>query len=107
MQIYENKSKEQYSSKRILLEFIDFIRFKVENDTFTMGEMQSIARAIIGNADISATVDELSSFYGKSKDAVNGVIKRKMIQKPRRNVVLYSLSAFRKIIPDKWSHKIP
>lgn len=102
MQRYENKSEEQCAGKRILLEFIDFIRFKVENDALTAGEIQSIVSAIVENADVYATIDELSSFYGKSKDAVNGIIKRKMIQRPRRNVVLYSLSAFRKIIPDNW-----
>lgn len=102
MQRYENKSEEQCLAKQFLLEIIDFIRMKIENDSLTMEEMNSIARTIMGNLELYATIDDLSAHYGKSKDAINGVIKRRMIKKPRRNVVLYSFSAFQKIIPSSW-----
>ena len=105
MQRYKNKSEEQPIIKQILLEFVDFIRAKIENDTFTIGEMQSIVKAVMEQMEIYGTIDELSAFYGKSKDAVNGIIKRNMVQKPRLNVVLYSLTAFSKIIPANWRKK--
>ena len=100
--MYDNKPKEQNFWKEILLEYLDFFRAKVESDSLTLGEMQSFASCFMENLDLYATIDELSEHYGKSKDAVNGIIKRKMFQRPRRNVVLYSFSAFRKIIPGSW-----
>jgi len=105
MQMYDNKLKEPNFWKEILLEFIDFFRAKVESDSLTLGEMQSVARCFMEKLDLYATIDELSVHYDKSKDAVNGIIKRKMTQRPRRNVVLYSFSAFRKIIPESWRKK--
>lgn len=105
MQRYENKPNEQGVWKRILLEFLDFLRLKIENDSLTIDELESIGRAIVEDMEVYATIDELSAHYGKSKDAVNGVIKRRMFEKPRRNVVLYSLSAFRRIIPSSWRKK--
>lgn len=103
--MYDNKPKEPNFWKEILLEFIDFFRAKVESDSLTLSEMQSVARCFMENLDLYATIDELSEHYNKSKDAVNGIIKRKMIQRPRRNVVLYSFSAFHKIIPESWRKK--
>lgn len=105
MQSYDNKPKEQGFGKKIILEFLDFLKFKIENDALTAGELESLARMVMENANLYVTIDELSAYYGKSKDAVNSVIKRRMIQKPRRNVVLYSLSAFRKILPSSWREK--
>ena len=55
--------------------------------------------------DIFATADELAELYGKSKDAVHGVIKRKMLQKPKRNITLYNFNAFAKIVPSSWRKK--
>lgn len=89
-------------AKKTILDFIDFIRYKVENDKLMMEEMDSISKTIQENLVLYGTIDDLSSFYGKSKDAVNSVIKRRMIEKPRRNIVLYPFHVFRKLIPDCW-----
>ena len=102
MQKYENKPEETNLWKGIVLEFLVFLKSKIENDTLTIGEVESIGRMIMENMELFGTIDELAAHYNKSKDAVNGVIKRRMIQRPRRNIVLYSLNAFSKIIPNSW-----
>ena len=94
--------RENNFAKILLLEFIDFVRYKVETDRMTMDDMEAILRTIESNMHIHATIDDLSAFYGKSKDAVNSVIKRRMIQKPLRNVVLYPFHVFLKLVPDSW-----
>lgn len=67
-----------------------------------MAEMESALKALEDNMEIDGTIADFADFYGKSKDAVNGVIKRNLIEKPKRNIVLYPFHAFRKIIPPSW-----
>ena len=71
-------------------------------DDCTMRELKSTYRMFAENMELDGTIDDFAEFYDKSKDAVNGVIKRRMIQKPKRNVVLYQFHIFRKIIPSSW-----
>lgn len=87
---------------KILSEILGFCKYKVDNHLCTMEEMNSVVSAIENNMEIGATIGDLADFYGKSKDAVNGVINRKFIGKPRRNVVLYPFHRFRKIVPTSW-----
>ena len=88
-------------AKNELLEIIDFVRYRVENGC-TKEEIDSWTKLLSEQIDAQGTIDDFSKFYGKSKDAVNSVIKRRMIEKPKRNVVLYSFMAFRKILPSSW-----
>ena len=74
-------------------------------DSCTMQEMKSTYRVLIQNMEIEGTIGDFAEFYGKSKDAVNGIIKRKMVQKPKRNVVLYPFHIFNKLVPDSWRKK--
>ena len=74
-------------------------------DECTMAEAKSTARMLINNMELDGTIDDFAEFYGKSKDAVSGVIKRRMIAKPKRNVVLYPFHKFREIIPESWRKK--
>lgn len=74
-------------------------------DDCTMQELKSTYRMFAENMELDGTTDDFAEFYGKSKDAVNSVIKRRMIQKPKRNVVLYPFHVFRKLVPDKWKKK--
>lgn len=91
-------------AKKIVLEFLDFLKYKIENDRLTMEDIDSIARVIKEDMKIVGTLDDLAAFYGKSKDSVSSVIKRRMIQKPQRRVY-YSFNAFQKIVPEKWRTK--
>ena len=89
-------------AKNLLLEFLSFLEFKITNDKLTMEEIEAIARAFTENIPLYGTVDDISEFYGKSKDAVNGIIKRNVAKKPRRNIVLHSFNAFCKKVPESW-----
>lgn len=91
-------------AKEIILEFLDFIRFKVENDRLTMSEIDSIAKTIQGGVRLSGTIDDLSLFYNQPKTNIKSVIYRKMIAKPERKVY-YSFNLFQKIAPQKWKKR--
>lgn len=71
-------------------------------DSCTMQEVKSVTNMLMSNMEIHGTLDDFAEFYGRSKDAVSSVIKRRMIQKPKRNVVLYPFHAFQRIVPDSW-----
>lgn len=92
-------------SKEVLLEMLGYYYYKVYNDLCISEEMESVIRILDDNMAMHGTIDDFAKFYGKSKDAVNGIIKRKMIQKPRRNVVLYPFHVFRRLVPDSWRKK--
>lgn len=87
--------------KKVLAEFLGFLKYKVDHDLLTMEEVESLAKAIEENVTILGTTDDFARYYGQSKTNVSSVINRRMIQKPTRKVY-YSFKAFRKIIPDKW-----
>jgi len=106
MQIYENMPKEQSIGKKIALEFLDYIRFKIESDSLTLEEAESIARTFESGLNLTGTADDFARFYGKSKTNVTTVIDRRMMPKPRR-LVVHSFNAFRKVIPKGWFHKEP
>ena len=94
-------SENQSIGKKIILDFLDFIRFKVENDTLTLEETESLSHMFENNLILTGTLDDIARFYGKPKENVKVVISRKVLAKPRR-CVLHSFNAFRKAVPDKW-----
>ena len=87
--------------KKILSEFLSFLKYKVDNDLLTMAEIESICRAIEENMTVLGTADDFARFYGQSRTNVSSVINRRMFDRPIRKV-FYSFKAFRKIVPDKW-----
>lgn len=92
-------------AKEYLSEIFSFYKYKIDNNLCTTEELENAARVIQENMEIDATLDDLSNFYGKSKDAVKSVIKRRMFDKPKRNVVLYPFHKFQKLVPDSWRKK--
>ena len=96
--------KEQSVCKRIALEFLDYIRFKIESGSLSMEEVESIAKAMENEMDLTGTADDFARFYGKTKTNVTTVIDRRMLPKPRR-IVIHSFNAFRKVVPKSWIHK--
>ena len=92
-------------AKEFLLEFLSFLENKIVNDELLVEEYESIAKTIEENIPLYGTADDLARFYDKSKDAVNGIIKRNVVEKPRRNVVLHSFNAFCKKVPSSWRKK--
>ena len=93
------------NSKDILSELLSYYKMKVDNDLCMPEEIESAKRVLMENLEIYGTIDDLSQFYGKSKDAVNSVIKRRMYVRPKRNVVLYPFHLFSRLVPDKWRIK--
>ena len=89
------------TAKAVILEFLDFLRFKIENDALTLSEAQSIAKVIEEQMDLTGTISDFSGFYEQSPGNVRAVIARKVFAKPRRQV-LYPFRAFRKVIPRTW-----
>lgn len=92
--------------KRIAIEFLDYLRFKLENNSLTMEEVESLARTLENGLLLSGTADDFARFYGKTKTNVTTVIDRKMLSKPRR-LVMHSFNEFRKAVPASWIHKKP
>lgn len=91
--------------KDFIIEVLDLFKSKLKNNECTKEQTDAVYNTIIENLDIFATVDELSQHYGKSRESVYGVIKRRMIQKPKRNITLFNFKAFSKIIPSSWRKK--
>lgn len=89
----------------LLIETLKFWIKKIKRGDCTREQELAILNAINENGDVYASIDELSEFYGKSKDAVYGIIKRRYPGKPKRNVSLYSMSKFRKCLPNGWRRK--
>lgn len=90
---------------KILTEILDYYKYKVQNGLCTMEEMNAVISVLEENMDIHGTIGDFAQHYGKSKDAVNSVIKNKLLAKPKRNVTLYPFHAFRKVIPERWRTK--
>ena len=101
MQSYNNMPDNQTLVKRILSDFLGYLRYKVENDKLTMEEEQAFVKLIEDNLPISGTSDDFARYYKQSPVNVRSVINRKMVDKPRR-MVMFSFLKFSKIIPDKW-----
>jgi hypothetical protein len=90
--------------KHILLNILDFLRYKVDNDQCTPEELRKFSDIATKELNTSATIDELSDFYGQSRSNVSNVISRRPIpkdKKPKRRVY-YNFAWFSSIIPDSW-----
>lgn len=94
---------EQSIAKKIILEFIDYIRFKIENDALTMEEADSLARNCMENLNLTGTPDDFAKFYGQPRTNISSLINRRLLEKPTRRVS-YSFNHFRKVIPLKWKN---
>ncbi len=101
MQKYKEELKDRNVSKRIVLDYLEYLTFKVKNDSLTMEEADSLARTFTENLKLTGTIDDLARYYGQSRDNVKVVINRKLLSKPQRRV-FYSFSAFRQVIPKRW-----
>ena len=89
--------------KDIVLEFLSFLHFKVNNDLLTMEEIESMARVMEENLTVVGTAEDLSRFYNQPRTNISSVLHRKVLAKPVRKVY-YSFNAFRKVVPSKWRY---
>lgn len=101
MQKYQKELKEKTIGRKILTEFLDFLRDKIANGALTLEEEQSFIRLIERELPLSATCDDLARYYHQSPGNIRAVIHRRLLSKPKRRV-MYSFLDFSKIVPDKW-----
>lgn len=87
---------------KFLITTLHFWIRKIKHGDCTREEKQAVLDAIESYGGAYGTIDDFADFFGKSKDAVSSVIKRRYIGKPKRNVVMYSFSKFLKIVPKSW-----
>lgn len=95
--------------KHILLNILDFLRYKVDNDQCTPEELRKFSDIATKELNTSATIDELSDFYEQSRSNVSNVISRRPIpkdKKPKRRIY-YNFAWFSSIIPDSWKRWKP
>lgn len=92
----------QMEAKDLLLEILDYYRYKIDKNLCMPEEVESATRLLGQNMKLYGTIGDFAEFYGKSKDAVNPVIKRQNVMKPKRNVVLYPFHIFRNLVPRSW-----
>ena len=90
--------------KKLVLDFLDYARYKVESDGMTMDEWESIAKTIESGVCLRGTIEDFARYYGKPKTNISSVIDRKITMKPERRV-LHSFNAFRKVVPSSWIHQ--
>lgn len=93
--------------KQTILNILDFLRYKVDNDECTAEELRKFSDIATKELNTNATIDELSEFYGQSRSNVSNVISRRPIpkdKKPKRRIY-YNFAWFDSIIPDSWKQK--
>lgn len=93
--------KEYIPCKRIIVEVLDYLKYKVLNDDCTPEELRSISNTIGENLDINCTAKDLAEYYGQSQSNVRNVLNRNFMPKPKRKTY-YSFSHFIKFIPKSW-----
>lgn len=92
-------------TNKMLSEILGYYKQRVDRNLCTMAEMNDALKALESNMEIHGTIQDFADYYGKSKDAVNSVIKRNLIAKPKKNITLYPFHAFRKVVPTSWRKK--
>lgn len=92
-------------AKQYLSEILGYYKYKVDNNLCTMAEINDASKALAANLEVYGTIGDIADYFGKSKDAVNGIIKRNVAEKPKRNIVLYRFKAFLKRVPTSWRTK--
>lgn len=90
--------------KKLILEILDYYRYKIENDECTAEDMKTVYDALSKGVVCETTIKDLAEFYGQSENNVRNVISRKVIKKPRR-MILYNFLDVIKIIPKSWRSK--
>ena len=90
--------------KALLLEVLDFLKYKVETDQCTAEEIRKFADIATEQLDTLATTKEIADFYGESESNVRNILARRVIPKeykPKRKVYV-SFNLFAKLKPKSW-----
>lgn len=87
--------------KELLLEILDYYRYKILNDGCTQAEMKSLYKVLSENVTSQATIKDIADFYGQSESNVRNVICRNFVEPPQRRVH-YNFHSFIKFVPKSW-----
>lgn len=90
--------------KALLLEVIDFLRYKVETDQCTAEELRKFTDIATEQLDTLASTQEIADFYGQNIYNVHNVLNRRPIpkdKKPKRKVY-FSFNLFAQLKPKSW-----
>ena len=90
--------------KKILLDIIDYYRYKIDSDQCAESAMRSAFNLLSNNLVCDTTIEDLALHYNQSESNVRNVIARFYIKKPKRRV-FYNFLEFLKVMPDKWLDK--
>ena len=93
--------------KALLLEILDFLRYKIETDQCTAEEIRKFADIATEQLDTLATTNEIADFYGESESNVRNILARRVIpkeHKPKRKVY-FSFNLFATLKPKSWNKK--
>lgn len=93
-------------SKKLLLEILDFLRYKVDTDQCTAEEIRKFSDIAIEQLDTLATTEDIARFYNQPLYNVHNILKRRPIPKdkqPKRKVY-FSFNLFASLKPKSW-HK--
>lgn len=96
--------KEEFVEE-LLISTLRFWIKKIKRGDCTLEQEKAILDAITKESEVYGTIEEIADFYGKSKEDVYGVIKRKFVGKPKRNIVMYPFNKFAEAAPKSWSKK--
>lgn len=91
--------------KEYLIELLDLFKVQLKNDSCTKEQEDALYHALSEVMPVGATADDIAEHFGKSRDAVHSIIKKKMFSKPRKNITLYNFKEFCKRIPSSWRKK--
>lgn len=87
----------------MLLEVLDFYRYKIENDKCTDCDMREAFNLLSENVSSEATISDIAKHYGQSESNVRNVLSRKYVGKPTRKVS-YNFAKVLTLIPESWRH---
>lgn len=97
----------QNPTKKLLLEILDFLRYKVDTDQCTAEEIRKFSDIAIEQLDTLATTEDIAKFYDQPLYNVHNILKRRPIPKdklPKRRVY-FSFNLFASWKPKSWKRK--
>lgn len=86
--------------KHILLDIIDFVRFKVDTNACTPEEMQSVFKLLSEQTITKATTKDIADFYGQSPSNVRNIVSRWGIKGESRRY--YDFAKLQEYVPKSW-----
>lgn len=87
--------------KGLVLEILDFYRYKILSDKCTPEDLETIFDALDKNIISEASIKDIAEYYGQSESNVRNIASRKIIDKPKRRV-FYNFAKFVQIVPVGW-----